>query len=177
VITSQRLGSRRGWFGVSLTGGRRAIDHGLVGLLALAGAVATIGLVVGRHRVSPCWDDCAEVSFGDWHSYVLELYGVPVILTLVGFGLAVGSPRRIGRRLLAGFVNILHGITTFVLLIACHGLDSQQDTLGTKVGFVGLLGMIAAGLLVMLVVPLLALAERRRLEAHDPVFPGARVVG
>jgi len=169
------LQQRRQLRDLSLTPGARKVRAGLLALLGILHAAATLGFVLGSHRVGKLLED--PPGFGEPHSFAIEAYLVPALApALVAITAWWALRGGFGRGLLA---SVLAAVTSFGLLIAWLAVHLFASTLSDRAEQAALACLLLAmplGLVTLIVEPILYVRARRALEREDPVFPTARVV-
>jgi hypothetical protein len=145
----------------------------LIGLIVVGAMLMLVGLGIGSVRM-PVVPDGSNEGWGEWRSYAVESWFIPVLASLAVFGLAHIALR--GRP--------LHGVAlgAAALLAALLAIAAEPDEVVLDVnviaelGYLGIIILGVAGPAMVVAEPILAIYERRELELRDPGLPIARVV-
>ena len=170
----QPLRPRRRLRDLTLTTGRRSASTVIRAVILGLAAMTAVAFAVEDHQVCHSWDECDEGDFEAPHTLFDDLGPAPLAILAAIVILQIVAIRR---RMLAGILTALgslvaatvaFGLTAFVhLLSSVRGQDGAAG---------GALFLMALALAQAILEPLLARAERARLERADPVFPRAAVV-
>ncbi|MBK9035029.1 MAG: hypothetical protein IPL61_27825 [Myxococcales bacterium] len=170
----QRLGPRRRLRDLTLTGGRRVARTGLrMTIIALAGVTA-VAIGIEQHAACPSLGDCDPSDYGPPHAVYSDTGPAPiVILGILGILQAVAHRRRMMAGILAGLGSLVAAVVALGIVAVAHLLSFVEGGDGSAFGG---LALVLLSLAQVIVEPLLARAERARLERRDPGLPRAAVV-
>jgi hypothetical protein len=149
-------------------GGWRWTAH-MVSMLAIvvAAATVTISYFYGLHAL----DGVDHSGYSD--GGLLP----PLFTALVSFGALWSAPsRHLGGGLAVGFGGVIGSLVAIVSVGFAHGVLSDEVETGTAtVFYIAALGLLALGIVAVVMHPILFITMRRKLaREQDPIFPTAR---
>jgi len=161
---------------VPLTGWRRFTRSFLLRAIAVLSAITFLLLCIEEHRRDLSgWDSALQDEWGPWHSFGLEVAGLPWLGAAMTFAAVVWARRQFPRGILAGALASFTAMGILMSWIAVHLFDDVQGDTLVVIALLQL-PMFFLGLTLTVAEVALPVFERRRLEREDPVFPTARVV-
>ncbi|MBK9035030.1 MAG: hypothetical protein IPL61_27830 [Myxococcales bacterium] len=167
----QRLGPRRRLRDVTLTGGRRVARTGVRAMIVALAALTTIAIAAVHHRVCHSFGPCADSGFGRPHALYDDTGPWPAaVLALIVALQVIAHRRRHPGAVLIAVIEMLASVAVLWLVVSAHFL-SQVD--GDERVRLAAFGLVLLAVAQVIAEPLLAGAERTRLERGDPVIPHA----
>jgi hypothetical protein len=143
--------------------------------LALASAlIATFALPFAEHEVEfPRYPD--KIDRVD--HLLTETSLVPLVVTiLIVLGLVWAARGRLIRAVLLGPVVSFTALCTMIGMAIQHLFSRAVPNLAETTSYLALFAVFVLGAVIFVVEWIVVVAERRHLEADDPVFPTARQV-
>ena len=171
---ARRLRPRRALLELVVEGTRATWHVAARWALTAGAALAALLVVVDQHRVCEAWGHCDADDWGASHSLLADHGGQPLLLFSLVAAMQLGGLRR------KTVVGVLIAVGSLVIAFLVAGQLAFTHFLSSVDGGDGAVAVslvVAAGALGQIVLELvLAVHERRELEARDPALPHAAVV-
>lgn len=170
----RRLHPRRPLSSVALAGARASWHTAARWLACGLAALSALLVAVEPHRVCDRWGACEASDWGPSHTLLQDLGAMPLVLLALVIGLQLMGKQA---SFLLRVFTVVGAATTMIFILGtmafAHFLSSTEG--GDGAVLVALL-TFACCVFQMVMEPVLAIGQRRALEASEPVFPRAAVV-
>jgi hypothetical protein len=170
----RRLRPRRPLSQVALAGARASWHAGARWTASALAALTALMAATETHRVCDSWGSCDADDWGAAHTVASDLGATPFVLLALVIGLQLaGKDSKFVARMFSVVGAAIVSIIALGGVALAHFLSKVEG--GDGVVFAALL-TTGVCLFQLLLEPVLAVGQRRALEAREPEFPRAAVV-